>query len=320
MVSRRAVLAGLALALLALPACYRLSSPNQSGAKPPRVVATVGMIADVAANIVKGSGATVTALMGPGVDPHLYKASPGDTRLLAEADIVFYNGLLLEGRMVDVLVKMAARKPTIAVTDRIDPKLLREPPEFHGHADPHVWFDVSLWRLAVERVRDGLIEHDPVRADVYRRNAEAYLKEIDELHAWCKAELAKIPESTRLLVTAHDAFGYFGAAYGLEVRGIQGVSTDSEASLKDLNQLVDTLVARKVPAVFVESSVPRKTIEALVEGAKARGHTVTIGGELFSDAMGEPGTPDGTYVGMVRHNVRTIVAALAPAATKEPGR
>lgn len=246
----------------------------------------------------------------------MYKASPGDTRLLAEADVIFYGGLLLEGRMVDVLVKMAGKKPTVAVTERMEASKLREPPEFQGHPDPHVWFDVSLWREAVMRMRDALMEHDAARAAVYAKNAEEYLAELDALHEWCKSELGKIPPEKRVLVTAHDAFGYFGRAYGLEVLAIQGISTDSEASLRDLNGLVDLLVSRKIPAVFVESTVPRKTIEALVEGAKARGHTVVVGGELFSDAMGTAGTEEGTYIGMVRHNVRTIVAALAGAGGK----
>jgi len=304
--------------MLGVAGCERKPGEGGTGgAKGPlRVVCTVGMITDGAKVIARGTGATVTGLMGAGVDPHLYKASPGDTRLLAEADVIFYGGLLLEGRMVDVLVKMAGKKPTVAVTERMEASALREPPEFQGHPDPHVWFDVSLWREAVMRMRDALMEHDAARAAVYAKNAEEYLAELDALHEWCKSELGKIPPEKRVLVTAHDAFGYFGRAYGLEVLAIQGISTDSEASLRDLNGLVDLLVSRKIPAVFVESTVPRKTIEALVEGAKARGHSVVVGGELFSDAMGTAGTEEGTYIGMVRHNVRTIVAALAGAGGK----
>jgi manganese/zinc/iron transport system substrate-binding protein len=307
------VLAGFALSLLAAfvglaaPGCERAPAPARSGLN---VVATTGMVAD-AVRAVAGPRARVAALMGEGVDPHLYKASPGDVRALSDADAIFYSGLLLEGRMVDVLVKLAARKPTFAVTESIDPAQLREPPEFHGHPDPHVWFDVSLWMKAVERARDGLAQIDPPGRPDYTANAERYLGELRQLHDWCRQRLASLPPERRVLVTAHDAFGYFGRAYGLEVLAIQGISTDSEASLKDVNALVDLLVTRKIPAVFVESSVPRKTIDALVEGAAARGHTVRIGGELFSDALGREGTPEGTYIGMVRHNVNTIVDALA---------
>jgi manganese/zinc/iron transport system substrate-binding protein len=280
--------------------------------EPLRVVATTGMVADLA-RVVGGDRVAVTGLMGEGVDPHLYKASPGDVRLLTSAQVIFYSGLLLEGRMVDVLVKLANRKPTFAVTERFPADRLREPPEFHGHPDPHVWFDPRLWAMAVERVRDALIEVDPAGRATYEANAAAYAKELDTLHAWITAEVERIPPQQRILVTAHDAFGYLGAAYGIRVLGIQGISTDSEASLKDINGLVDLLVKERVPAVFVESSVPRKTIDALVEGCRSRGHEVRVGGELFSDALGKAGTPEGTYLGMVRHNVRTIVTGLTGA-------
>jgi len=269
------------------------------------------MIADAAAEI-GGDRAKVTALMGEGVDPHLYKASPGDVRGLTEADVVFYGGLHLEGRMGDVLEKLGERaKPKVcAVGEAIPAELLRTPPEFNGHPDPHVWFDVALWMNAVGAVRDTYIAADPAHADEYRARGAAYLAKLKELDDWTRAEIQRIPEDVRILITAHDAFGYFGRAYGLDVRGIQGISTDSEAGLKDINALVDLIVERRVKAVFVESSVPRKMIDALVEGCRGRGHEVKIGGELFSDAMGRSGTPDGTYDGMVRHNVRLIVSAL----------
>jgi manganese/zinc/iron transport system substrate-binding protein len=277
--------------------------------EPVNVVATIAMAGDLAVN-VGGDRVTVKNIMGEGIDPHLYKASPGDVRLLSDADVILYSGLHLEGRMADLIVKMAGRTTVVQVTDSIDEKLLREPPEFEGHFDPHVWFDVSLWSTASTRVRDALIAKDPTGKDTYTKNAEDYAKLLAELHTYAKDTIATIPASNRVMVTAHDAFGYFGAAYGLEVLAIQGISTDSEASLQDINALVDTLVSRKVPAVFIESSVPRKTIDALVEGCKARGHAVTIGGELFSDAMGKPGTAEGTYVGMVVHNVETVTKAL----------
>ncbi len=278
-------------------------------AEPIKIVATTGMIADAARNVA-GDRAKVTALMGEGVDPHLYKASPGDARLMSDADLILYNGLHLEGKMADALVKLARRKPTVQVTESIPESLLREPPEFQGQYDPHVWFDVSLWMNVAERIRDALAEHDPAGKETYAGNASRYVEELRALHEWCKEELQQIPREKRVLVTAHDAFGYFGRAYGLEVKAIQGISTDSEPPLTVINDLVDLLVSRRINAVFVESSVPRKTIEALVEGASARGHRVTIGGQLFSDAMGREGTPEGTYVGMVRHNVNTIVRAL----------
>jgi manganese/zinc/iron transport system substrate-binding protein len=212
--------------------------------------------------------------------------------------------------MADVLVRMASRRAVVQVTDSIDASLLHEPEEFEGHYDPHVWFDVSLWMRATERTRDALVERDAAGEMEYRARAERYLKVLQELDDYARASLATIPEDRRVLVTAHDAFGYFGRRYGLEVLGIQGISTDSEASLRDINTLVDELVARDIPAVFVESSVPRKTIDALVQGCRARGHPVAIGGELFSDAMGAAGTIEVTYVGMILHNVEAIVRGL----------
>jgi len=265
------------------------------------------MVADLVRN-VGGERVAVTALMGPGVDPHLFKASEGDIARLQQARIIFYNGLHLEGRMGDILVKMAREKPTVAVAERIAPERLLVTED--GVEDPHIWFDVSLWMEAVEVVRDHLTELDLDGRAVYAQNAEAYRAELEELHTYAREQLATIPAERRVLVTAHDAFGYFGRAYDVEVMGLQGVSTAAEYGLADLQLLVDVLVARGIKAVFVESSVPRSSIEALVEGAAARGHTVTIGGELFSDALGPEGTPEGTYVGMVRHNVDTIVAAL----------
>jgi manganese/zinc/iron transport system substrate-binding protein len=298
-------LAALLAAVLALGGCEDGTAPAGGGGRLT-VVATTGMVADVARNVA-GDRANVRSLMGEGVDPHLYKASPGDVRALREAGLVLYNGLMLEGRMADVLERLGT---AVAVTDRIPKERLLAAEDYEGHPDPHVWFDVSLWRLVVERVRDALSERDPAGREAYSANAAAYLRRLDELHAWCAAELAPVPAERRVLVTAHDAFGYFGRAYGVEVRGIQGVSTDSEVPLSEVKALVELLVTRRVGAVFVESSVPRRSVEALIEGAAARGHAVVVGGELFSDAMGPEGTPEGTYIGMVRHNVSAIAAAL----------
>jgi manganese/zinc/iron transport system substrate-binding protein len=287
------------------------TAPQPAGGAGGKLTAvcTVGMIADIVQRI-GGEHVAVQALMGAGTDPHLYKAREDDTRALDRADIIFYNGLNLEGKMSDLFVRIAHKKFVAAMSENIDQKLLREPPEFHGHYDPHIWFDVSLWMKGAERVRDALVEKDAAHAEDYKKNAEVVLKDMAALHEWCKTELAAIPAERRVLVTAHDAFGYFGRAYNIEVRGIQGISTDDQASVGSINGLVEYIVSKKVKAVFVESSVPRKNIEALVEGCKSRGHTIAIGGELFSDAMGEAGTPEGTYVGMVKHNVNTIVKAL----------
>lgn len=303
----------LAALLICLSACGEAASPapasSDSTPSTLRVVATVAMVADLVEHVA-GDRAQVTTLLGPGTDPHLYKPTPSDLRALESARIVFYAGLKLEGKMELTLQSLTARVPTKAVTDAIPRDQLRA---FEGHPgdfDPHVWFDVALWARCIESVRDELIALDPASADTYRANAAAYTARLGELDAHIRAQLATIPKERRVLLTAHDAFGYFGRAYDIEVLGVQGMSTESEASLKDINTLVATLVDRRIPAVFVESSVPKKNIEALIEGAASRGHTVTIGGELFSDAMGAAGTPEGTYVGMVEHNVRTIVEAL----------
>ncbi len=273
------------------------------------VVATTGMIADAVRNVGR-EHVEVTALMGPGVDPHLYKASQGDIARLTGAQVIFYNGLNLEGKIADILEKMGRSKPTVAVTAGIDPGRLLQPPAFAGHSDPHVWFDVELWMQTVDQIRDTLVAADPAHGAEYQAAAAAYRQELGDLHAYARTQLATIPPERRVLVTAHDAFGYFGRAYGVEVRGLQGISTTAEYGLGDVQGLVDVLVQRKIKAVFVESSVPRRSIEAVVQGARARGHEVQIGGELFSDAMGAAGTAEGTYVGMVRYNVDTIVQAL----------
>jgi manganese/zinc/iron transport system substrate-binding protein len=317
MTGRLPLLVGLAAALLSLAGCSRSGEEGDVAAQGAplaerkiRVTTTVGMVADVVRN-VGGERVEVTALMGPGVDPHLYKASEGDIARLSGADIVFYNGLFLEGKMGDVLARIAERGlPTIAVAERIDPARLHRPAQFEGHPDPHVWFDVSLWMETVPLVVEGLSGLDPDSRPLFEENARAFLVRLRELHAWCAAELATIPAERRVLITAHDAFGYFGSAYDVEVVGLQGLSTASEYGLRDVQRIVDLVVARRVKAVFVESSVPRRSIEAVVQGCRAKGHDVRIGGELFSDAMGAAGTREGTYVGMVRANVTTIVEAL----------
>ncbi|WP_025850069.1 metal ABC transporter solute-binding protein, Zn/Mn family [Paenibacillus ehimensis] len=296
----------LALAL-SLAAC---GAPKENAASGKvKVTATIGMIADIVKQ-VGGAHVEVTGLMKAGVDPHLYKASQGDLKKLDRADIIFYNGLHLEGKMTDVFEKMEKTKPTVAVTKNIPESKLRGMEDGTGAHDPHVWFDVKHWISATETVRDELSKHDAANAADYKKNAEAYIKQLEELHQYAKEQIASIPEKQRVLVTAHDAFGYFGDAYGIKVMGLQGISTASEYGSKDVSDLRDFLVANKIKAVFVESSVPKKSIEAVIEGAKKQGHEIQIGGELFSDAMGEEGTPEGNYIGMVRHNINTIVQAL----------
>jgi manganese/zinc/iron transport system substrate-binding protein len=276
-----------------------------------RVVTTVGMITDIVQQ-VGGDRVAVDGLMGPGVDPHLFKASEGDTGRMARADVIFYGGLHLEGKMGEVFELMGKRVRTVAVTSRLHPErdLRPAPPGFEGTHDPHVWFDVTLWMKAVECVRDTLADMDPTHAETYQANARRYLGDLAELHAYVKAHAARVPAGQRVLITAHDAFYYFGHAYGFEVRGLQGVSTASEAATADVQDLARFIAERRIPAIFVESSVPPRNIEAVQAAVRAKGFNVRVGGELFSDAMGSPGTPEGTYVGMVRHNIDTIVKAL----------
>ena len=274
-----------------------------------QVVTTTSIIADIAREI-GGDRVDVTGLMGPGIDPHLYKASEGDVQRLAGADLVLYNGLHLEAKMADVLERMHGSVRTVAVAEAVPQNRLLAPPEFGGAYDPHVWHDPGLWRLAVERARDALADADTANAAIYQANATRYLAKLDSLDAWVRAETQRVPEATRVLVTAHDAFNYFGRAYGVDVRGLQGISTASEAGTADVRMLADFIAERRIPAIFVESSIPRRTIEAVQAAVRARGHDVAIGGQLFSDALGDAGTPAGTYEGMIRHNVSTLVGAL----------
>ncbi len=275
-----------------------------------QVVATTSMITDLVRN-VGGERVSVTGLMGPGVDPHLYKASEGDLRALEQADLIFYNGLHLEANLARILDGMKEGGKAVAVSDLIDRSLLSTPPQFGGNYDPHIWFDVTLWKKAVEKVRDALAEKDPSSAAVYRANAGRYLQQLDELDAYVRAQAEKLPPERRVLITAHDAFHYFGKAYGFEVRGLQGISTAAEASTADVQALASFIAEKRIPAVFVESSVPQRNIEAVQAAVRAKGFEVKIGGQLFSDAMGSPGTPEGTYIGMVRYNINTIVTALS---------
>ncbi|HEY3403724.1 MAG TPA: zinc ABC transporter substrate-binding protein [Ohtaekwangia sp.] len=294
-------------AVLFITGCAKKESTETTGKLV--IVTTTGMIKD-AIEHVAGEHAEVIALMGPGVDPHLYKATQGDLEKLTNADVVFYNGLHLEGKMGDVLEKLGHSKPVVAVAKDIPDSLLRAVPGFGGTHDPHIWFDVKLWENAVRTISTTLQEQDSTHAKAYATNSDAYIVQLDSLHEAVKKRIAEIPEQQRVLITAHDAFGYFGDAYRIHVRGLQGISTVAEFGVKDVTDLVNFIIERKIKAIFVETSVSQKSIEAVAEGCKQKGWEIKIGGSLFSDAMGAEGTPEGTYIGMVSANVKTIVDAL----------
>lgn len=305
------------MALLGSPS--RGAQPDSSTASPPPaspavkpkvIVCTIGMITDIVARVA-GPRAQVKGLIGAGVDPHLFKATRTDMATLLNADAVFYNGLLLEGKLSDALVRVATSGRKVhAVTELIDEAELLSPSELGGHFDPHVWMDPKAWCLAVDVIRDRLGELIPEHAEEFKARAAEARAEITALDAYAERVLATVPVQTRVLVTAHDAFNYFGRRYGYEVVGIQGISTESEAGVRDIERLVTLLVTRKIPAVFVESTVADRNLRALIAGAKAKGHDVRIGGTLFSDAMGAPGTYEGTYIGMMDHNITAIARAL----------
>lgn len=294
--------------LILLSACAD-KKDQPAGDRKFRIVTTTGMIKDAVEHVV-GDKAEVIALMGPGVDPHLYKATQGDLEKLTSADIVFYNGLHLEGKMGEVFEKLGHLKPVIAVSKDIPESRLRTIPGFDNLHDPHIWFDVNLWEEAVKAVTGFMVDYDSASATFYRANSKTYLTRMDSLHSSVKQQLSQIPEQQRVLITAHDAFGYFGDAYGIEVRGLQGISTVSEFGLKDVTELVNFIISRKIKAIFVETSVSQKSINAVVEGCNQKGWNVKIGGSLYSDAMGAAGTPEGNYLGMVSANVNLIVTAL----------
>ena len=294
---------------VALSGCERAQAKD-APTETYSIVATVGMVADVV-RAVAGDRAEVTGLMGSGIDPHLYKPTRADVQHLMRADVVFYNGLLLEGKMTDALIRAAtAGRKVHAVTELMSDAVLLEPDEFEGLYDPHVWMDPSAWMHTIDVVRDKLSEYDPDGAATYADNARALRDRFGALDAYAERVLGSVPEDQRVLVTAHDAFNYFGRRYGYQVVGIQGISTESEAGVQDIEKLVDLLVERNVGAVFVESTVAERSVHALLAGAQARDHEVVIGGELFSDAMGDEGTYEGTYIGMIDHNVTTIARAL----------
>ena len=290
-------------------------APTDGGAV--RVVATTSIVGDLVRTI-GGPNVEVEALMGPGIDPHLYKASAGDVRRMSSAEAIFYSGVHLEGKMSEVLERMGERgMRTVAVAECVPEENLIESTGFSGLHDPHVWFDVALWSQTVGCVVETLADLDPDHADAYRERAAAYVDELVALDGWVRDRVNDLAPEQRVLVTAHDAFGYFGRAYGFEVRGLLGVSTASEAGTSDVQNLAGFIVEREIPAIFVETSVPPRYVQALQEAVRARGFGVEIGGSLYSDALGNPGTPAGTYAGTVRANVETIVTALAEPAEAE---
>lgn len=303
--SRRTLLSALAGAAV-LPGAA-LSQPAL------RVVATTGMIAD-AAQAIGGDALSLQALMGPGVDPHSYRQTRSDIVAMTRADLVLWNGHSLEAQLEQVLQTLAKRTEVVAVAEATPADLLIRHADYDGKADPHLWIVPDYWRHTVGAVRDALSAAQPASADLFAANAEQYLAQIDRVGGYARDTLTSVPATQRVLVTAHDAFGYLGRAYGYDVLGIQGISTESEAGLARIGSLVDTLVSRSLPSVFVESSVTDRNVRALIEGAGAQGHAVAIGGELFSDAMGAPGTYEGTYVGMIDHNATTIARALGGSA------
>lgn len=299
MATRRQVL-GMLAATAALPGPAR-------AADWPRVVATTGMIADAARRI---GGGEVQALMGPGLDPHSYRQTRSDIAALARADLVLWHGLHLEAQMQGFLEDLATRTRVVAVADALPHDLLRGHPTYPDRFDPHVWMDPTLWSIVTLTIQQALDATAPDQTAAHAADADTFRAELAALDTYSRDVLMTVPEAARVLVTAHDAFGYFGRAYGFEVLGIQGISTESEAGLARIGEVVDVLVDRKVAAVFVESSVSDRSMRALIEGAAAKGHVVAIGGELYSDAMGPDGSYEGTYIGMIDHNVTTITRAL----------
>ena len=299
------------MAIGTMGGCTSSAPSSSQQSKDLLIVATTGMIAD-AAQVIVGEVAQVEGLMGAGVDPHLYKATRSDLTKLREADIILYNGLHLEGKMGEVLEKLGESKPVYAVAEAISKDRLMQTQAGSYAYDPHIWFDVRLWKDVCLGIGNELGKQFPQHREGFLERSQAYADSLDTLHTWTQQQIATIPENSRVLITAHDAFEYFGRAYDIEVKGLQGISTVAEFGLRDIRNLVDLIVDRNIQAVFVESSVPRKSLEAVVEGCQRQGHAVSIGGTLYSDAMGAVGTPEGTYPGMVRSNVQTIVDGLKP--------
>lgn len=274
------------------------------------IVTTTSMITDLVKNI-GGEYINIKGLMGSGVDPHLYKASEGDVTKLVNADIIFFNGLHLEGKLVEVFEKMGSTTKTpIALAEQLDKNTLIGSDYFASNYDPHVWFNIDYFKIFAEKVTEVLVEKDPKNAKFYIENEKKYLTELDHLHKDINGVVEALPSNKRILVTAHDAFNYFGEAYQFKVVGLQGLSTATEAGVQDVQKLAAFIIEHNIKAIFIESSVPQRTIEALQKAVQSKGHDVEIGGTLYSDALGNPDSPEGTYIGMYRYNIKTIISAL----------
>jgi manganese/zinc/iron transport system substrate-binding protein len=300
-----ALLGAIAIASFIFSGCKSSADSNDD----PTIAATTSIIADVVQNLV-GDQVKVVSLMGPGVDPHLYKASQGDVQLLQNADMILYNGLHLEGKMSEILEKLGRVKSVTAVSDGLDSSLIRTINQSANVHDPHIWFDVNLWRSGVIYISSEIKIKFPDLASNIDQNTKVYLGQMDSVLLLCNNMIANLPKEKRILITSHDAFEYFGRSNGFEVRGLQGISTLSESGLKDVTEMVNFIINKNVKAVFVENSVPQKALRSVIDGCKSKGHDVVVGGELFSDALGASRTPEGTYLGMIEFNIRTIVNAL----------
>ena len=295
--------------LLLLVVFFSCSTPEKNTSGKLKIVTTTGMLYDAVLNIA-GNKVDAEAIMGPGVDPHLYKATQGDLAKFNKADIIIYNGILLEGKLTKVLEKLGRQKPVFSVAESIPKDRLLSAVGYKDAYDPHVWFDVSRWKTVVHQISHSLSKVDSTNADYYQSHTESYLLRLDSLDSFVKSRISEIPATQRVLITAHDAFGYFGNAYGMRVKGLQGISTVADFGLKDIADIIDIIIENNIKAIFVETSVSEKSINAVITGCRENGQNVTIGGYLYSDAMGEFGTQDGTYIGMFKKNVNTIVDAL----------
>ncbi|GFN33334.1 metal ABC transporter solute-binding protein, Zn/Mn family [Paenibacillus xylaniclasticus] len=272
------------------------------------VVTTIAQIAEPI-SVIGGERVTVTSLMGPGVDPHLYNATQGDIGKLEKGDVILYSGLHLEANMVRVFEEIGKSKPVLAISESIPAEQLLK--DESGTIDPHVWFDIDLWKQSLSAGTEELKKAAPADAEYFEDNKQEYFKKLDQLKEEAESKLSQIPKEKRVMITAHDAFGYFGRMHDIEVVGLQGLSTEDEVGLSDIDDTVKLLVDYQIPAVFLESSINPASINAVIEGAKKQGLDVVVGGELYSDAMGDAGTPEGTYLGMYSHNVNTIYQALS---------
>lgn len=299
--------AGILFLIFLFSGCGSETAPSSD--EKPFLVTTTHLIRDAVQQIA-GDHVQVISLMGPGVDPHLYRATPGDFRQMEEADLILYHGLYLEGRLSEILARLGHR--AVAVTRSIPESDLLTAAEYGGAYDPHIWFDIHLWIQVVKEIKMLLTLHVPEKESYFENRKNEYLQELDALHEWAIIRLSEIPRDRRILITAHDAFRYFGRSFNMKVKGLQGLSTTAEIGVRDVSEMVNLIIQQQIPAIFVESSVSTRSIESVLGGARSRGYRVRQGGMLYSDSTGPEGTPQGTYTGMFRHNVNTIVEALAP--------